>query len=363
MPAAVWFALKRSFKCKFSKGDAHDPHPSGKNTSRTKRKVKNRSVCSKPNLQSPTKPVGKSKLVNPIAAPYVGMVNTVWTPVNGGSQHSGPPRRKGLYNGPLRRGLSRSSGFTWAGRDSSSSQPLSCPKCGEKFSEWKDVESHHLSNHAVTQIVEGDLSREIIEMICRTNLQSSMHSGNKEDSNGIQMVLKVHNTLKTLTQFEEYREAVKTKANRLVKKHARCLADGNELLRFHGTTVECHLGMGDSSGLCVSHTCDVCQILRHGFTINSGVGVLTASTSRGALEGVKVKDGGGERKVVMVCRVIGGRVHRALDSVEEIGCEPSLGFDSLAGHKVGGLSSGVVEELIVLSPKALLPCFIVIYKA
>lgn len=82
---------------------------------------------------------------------------------------------------------------------------------------------------------------------------------------------------KTLSRFEEYREMVKIKASKLSKKHPRCLADGNELLRFYGTTVACQLGMNSSSNLYVSEKCSVCRIIRHGFTmqkeLKGGIGV------------------------------------------------------------------------------------------
>ncbi|KAF3780120.1 hypothetical protein EJ110_NYTH29527 [Nymphaea thermarum] len=85
--------------------------------------------------------------------------------------------------------------------------------------------------HRVTELVEGDSSRKIVEIICRTSwLKSEGHCGR------IERVLKVHNMQKTLARFEEYREMVKIKANELPKKHPRCLADGNELLRFYGTS-------------------------------------------------------------------------------------------------------------------------------
>lgn len=198
-------------------------------------------------------------------------------------------------------------------------------------------------------------------MICRTSWSSKSDNNQNEVSKGIERILKVHNMQRTLTQFEEYREMVKTKASKLAKKHARCLADGNELLRFHGTTLECCLGMKHSSGLCTSDKCGVCQILTHGFKIDGGIGVFTASTSGRALEeAIKLKDdrNPGMKKALIVCRVIAGRVHKPLENVDEIAGQS--GFDSLAG-KIGLNSS--IEELFFLSPKALLPCFIVICKA
>lgn len=181
---------------------------------------------------------------------------------------------------------------------------------------------------------------------------------------------------KTLAQFEDYREMVKIKASKLAKKHPRCLADGNELLRFYGTTVECSLGINSSSSLCTSDNCNVCRVLRHGFSANNkellpddehdggGIGVFTASTSSRALESMDViltrqeDNGCSIKKALIVCRVIAGRVHRPLENVQELAGGQS-GFDSLAG-KVGLYSN--IEELYLLDARALLPCFVVICR-
>ena len=207
----------------------------------------------------------------------------------------------------------------------------------------------------MTELVEGDSSRKVVEIICRSTKSEPSRSIR------IQRVLKVHNMQKTLCRFEDYREMVKIKASRLQKKHPRCLADGNELLRFYGTHVACALGVG-SSALCVSDKCSVCRIIRHGFSakreMRNGVGVFTTSTSGRAFESIEDDvDDPSLRKALIVCRVIAGRVHRPLDNVLDI--VGQTGFDSLAG-KVGLYSN--VEELYLLNPKALLPCFVVICK-
>lgn len=213
--------------------------------------------------------------------------------------------------------------------------------------------------------MEGDSSRKIVEIICRTSwLKSENQCGR------IDRVLKVHNMQKTLARFEEYRETVKIRASKLQKKHPRCLADGNELLRFHGTTVACGLGINGSTSLCTAEKCCVCRIIRSGFSEkrekDKGVGVFTASTSGRAFESILVKEGeDGEerttvRKVLIVCRVIAGRVHRPVENVEEVNGLLMSGFDSLAG-KVGLYTN--VEELYLLNPRALLPCFVVICKS
>lgn len=204
----------------------------------------------------------------------------------------------------------------------------------------------------MTELAEGDSSRRIVEIICRAS--SSRPDGHRT---GIERILKVHNMQKTLAQFEEYRDIVKIKASKLAKKHPRCLADGNELLRFHGATVDCALGTKNSSSLCASDKCRVCRILRNGFfTKKDRIGIFTASTSSRAFESIETGEGS-RRKALIVCRVIAGRVHRPLESMEEMAGQS--GFDSVAG-KLGVHSN--IEELYLLSARALLPCFVVIYK-
>ncbi|KAK8961382.1 hypothetical protein KSP40_PGU006157 [Platanthera guangdongensis] len=240
---------------------------------------------------------------------------------------------------------------------------VACHKCREQFLKWETLEAHHLSKHAVTELVEGDSSRKIVEIICRTSWQKS-----ESNCGRIDRILKVHNMQKTLARFEEHREAVKNRAGKLPKKHPRCLADGNELLRFHGTTIACNLGMNGSSSLCVFEKCSVCRIIRHGFSakkeLREGVGVFTTSTSARAFQSIKLyDDDDGEddpsvKKALLVCRVIAGRVHKPLENLLEIAGQS--GFDSLAG-RVGLYSN--IEELYLLNPRALLPCFVVIFKA
>ncbi|MCD9559923.1 hypothetical protein HAX54_018300 [Datura stramonium] len=418
MPA-VWFALKRSLQCRSELQDVYDPRAGGRNLSKiSTKKTTVRSGCSrsianlkdvihgskrhmeKPPLQSP-RSIGSSELLNPITHEVVLSNSTCELKItscnfqdgngsNGGNsvesisafmgnlkpgtpgpggQHIGPSRKYRGFGSPIRKGspgnLSRKTvaGFggivsrpkASSGTDSHGFSGLTCHKCGEQFVKWEAVEAHHLSKHAVTELVEGDSSRKIVEIICRTSWSKPENS-----SNGIERILKVHNMQKVLAHFEEYRELVKIKASKLAKKHPRCLADGNELLRFYGTTIECPLGINGSSNLCTSEKCKVCKILRHGFSIkkeiNGGVGVFTASTSGRALE--SIEDNLCLRKALIVCRVIAGRVHKPLENVQEL--IGQSGFDSLAG-KVGLYSN--IEELYLLNSKALLPCFVVICKS
>lgn len=176
----------------------------------------------------------------------------------------------------------------------------------------------------------------------------------------MERVLKVQSMPKKISCFEEYRETVKIKASKLPKRHPRCLVDGKELLMFYGTTVVCSLGMNNNScRLCNLDNCGVCQALRHEFftneDCNGGLGVFTASRSERALECIETDEAEQSiRKALMVCRVVAGNVHKP---GEGSGDMTASGFDSMAG-KMGSHSN--VEELYVLNPQAILPCFVVI---
>jgi len=222
------------------------------------------------------------------------------------------------------------------------------------------VKKHSLSTCTVFVVIEleEDSSRQIIETICGT---SSVYAESMLGE--IECILKVLNIPKTFACFEEHREKVKEKAEKLQKKHPRCVADGNELLRFHGTTIACSLGINSSYRLCTLDYCGICQILRHGFSSNrefkGALGVYTTSTSGKAFESISIltsHERPFSRKSIIVCRVIAGRIYSPLEGIEERGDSE---FDSLA-ETINGHSD--VEELYVLNPRALLPCFVVICK-
>ncbi|CAL9110044.1 unnamed protein product [Musa acuminata var. zebrina] len=224
----------------------------------------------------------------------------------------------------------------------------SCPHCGEIFVRPESLELHQAVRHAVSELGPEDTSRNIIEII----FQSSWLK-NQTPVCKIDRILKVHNTPKAITRFEDYRDSIKTKAdNKLAKKHPRCVADGNELLRFHCTTLACSLGFNGSTNLCQSmERCNVCSIIRDGFKLDEAGKVQTMATSGRAHDMARVSSSDEEKRAMLVCRVIAGRVKKkSQDAVDE--------FDSVAGS-AGTYSN--IDELFVFSPKAILPCFVVIY--
>ncbi|CAH8386286.1 unnamed protein product [Eruca vesicaria subsp. sativa] len=258
-----------------------------------------------------------------------------------------------------------------------------CSQCGEVFPKLESLELHQAVRHAVSELGPEDSGRNIVEIIFKS-------SWLKKDSPicKIERILKVHNTQRTIQRFEDCRDAVKARALQTTRKDARCAADGNELLRFHCTTLTCSLGSRGSSSLCSNlPSCGVCNVIRHGFQGKSGAGgvaaaeissggVRTTASSGRADDLLKCSDDA--RRVMLVCRVIAGRVKRVDDipaeekkaSVEEKkspvednstgGVSSSGGvFDSVAVN--AGVYSNM-EELVVYNARAILPCFVVIYK-
>ncbi|XP_071706383.1 uncharacterized protein [Rutidosis leptorrhynchoides] len=425
MPA-VWFTLRKSLNCQSGPADVHDPNLQKNNLSKIVTKTTKKSSTStggksgcsrslanlkdvihgskrhmeeKPSKINETetitttnnaspRSIGSSELLNPIAHEVVLSNSNCELKITGfehegvssrfeGTLKPGTPGPQRYHHhhhshkstrSPVTNNRNNLNGVRDVNRtkvartsfegDDRSIYSLACHKCGEQFVKWEALELHHLSKHAVTELIEGDSSRKIVELIYKTSWSKS-HA----ISGGIERILKVHNMQRTLSEFEQHRETIKLKASKLQKKHPRCLADGNELLRFHGTLIGCNLGLNGSSSLCQSLTCNVCQILRHGFSINKNGnnknrvgGVFTTSTSQQAFETIDVSSCS-LRKALIVCRVIAGRVHKPLENIQELSNQS--GFDSLAG-KVGIYSN--IEELYLLNSKALLPCFVIICK-
>lgn len=217
----------------------------------------------------------------------------------------------------------------------------------------------------VSELDPEDSGRNIVEIIFKSSWLKKDNPICK-----IERILKVHNTQRTIQRFEECRDTVKNRALGSTKKNPRCAADGNELLRFHCTTLTCALGARGSSSLCASvhGSCGVCTIIRHGFQGGScgggsgdhgkAKGVRTTASSGRAHDSVVCGDA--TRRAMLVCRVIAGRVKRVVeDAPSEEEHVSVASYDSVAGY--AGIYSNL-EELVVFNPKAILPCFVVIYK-
>ncbi|KAI4366126.1 hypothetical protein MLD38_022044 [Melastoma candidum] len=398
----VWFpSLRKSLYCKSQPSEVHHPKHLSSLLSRKSAAGGGRSGCSRsisnlrdvihgskrhlpdPPASCSPRSIGSTEFHNPLSHEVVlgssGCRLKITTGASCGATWALTPPRKncssvldekegesGVVDGPaVLSGGARGrvpSNRVPLDADANNISSIKCHKCGEQFGKLDAAEAHHLSRHALTELAEGDSSRNIVEIICRTGWTKSETQRGRIDK-----VLKVHNMQQTLARFEEYRETIKIRASKLPKKHPRCLADGNELLRFYGTTVSCSLGLCGATSPCSLERCRVCRIIRDGFSakreMREGIGVFTTSTSGRAFDSMDAARDENDhlpnaRKALIVCRVIAGRVHRPLENIREMAGQS--GFDSLAG-KVGLYSH--IEELYLLNPRALLPCFVVICKS
>ncbi|KAL2898752.1 hypothetical protein RDABS01_028326 [Bienertia sinuspersici] len=236
-----------------------------------------------------------------------------------------------------------------------------CPSCGEVFHKQSLLEQHQSIKHAVSELREGDSGKNIVWIIFNTGWTD------KNKLPKIHRILKIHNSQKILAKFEDFREAVKSKAARGIsratdaavsRRDERCIADGNELLRFHCTTFLCNMGYNGNSALCNQVYCSACGIIRAGFSAKLD-GIPTFATSWRAHAAIP-DDVEAEfafmnvKRAMLVCRVIAGRV----------GCDPMVGdkedsgFDSLVGRN----KADDDDELLVYNPRAVLPCFVIVYS-
>ncbi|XP_021720713.1 uncharacterized protein LOC110688290 [Chenopodium quinoa] len=240
-----------------------------------------------------------------------------------------------------------------------------CPSCGEVFQKQSLLEQHQSVKHAVSELRDGDSGKNIVWIIFNTGWTD------KNKLPKIHRILKIHNSQKILAKFEDFREAVKSKATRDIARAAsgattrrdeRCIVDGNELLRFHCTTFLCNLGQHGNSALCSQVYCSACGIIRSGFSPKLD-GISTFATSWRAHEAIP-NDVEAEfafmnvKRAMLVCRVVAGRV----------GCDPMVadkedpGFDSLVGRSSAGMGKMDDDELLVFNPRAVLPCFVIVYS-
>ncbi|KFK40596.1 hypothetical protein AALP_AA2G016100 [Arabis alpina] len=176
------------------------------------------------------------------------------------------------------------------------------------------------------ELAEGHPSRNVVEIIFQTSW------GPKPFSGRVEMIFKVQNGSKTLTRFEEYRENVKARCvGKAREENARSVADGNETMRFYCS--------GPSYG-------GAWGILDGGASINTFAGSCMAHEKAG---------GGKGRKAMLVCRVIAGRVSKqnGLIRYDSVDSEVRTRFDSVSGDD---------GELVVFDTRAVLPCFLIIYR-
>ncbi|XP_004500239.1 uncharacterized protein [Cicer arietinum] len=235
-----------------------------------------------------------------------------------------------------------------------------CTACGEIFQKPNLLEQHQSTNHAVSELTGSDPGHNIVQIIFKSGWPET------REFPTIHRILKIHNSQKILSKFEEYRETVKSKAARHTRRRdERCIADGNELMRFHCSTFLCELGLNGDSSICSQQFCNICGVIKSGFSPKLD-GISTLSTSwRGH---VSIPDEierefrfMNVKRAMLVCRVIAGRVGSDSDDGELD--KSDGGFDSVMARGENGVYTRLdEEELLVFNPRAVLPCFVIVYS-
>lgn len=193
------------------------------------------------------------------------------------------------------------------------------------------------SSRGIIELPEGHPSRNVVEIIFHTSW------GPKPFPGRVEVIFKVQNGPRTVSRFEEFREAVKGRAAAGLaegndwEENARCIADGNEVMRFHCLGPAEDGAPYDGGGCAWS------------FPERKGAAICTFSGSGGAHE---TAGGGRGRKAMLVCRVVAGRVSKQLGFLDSL-LDKRVGFDSVSGDN---------GELLVFDSRAVLPCFLIIYR-
>ncbi|KAE9594155.1 hypothetical protein Lal_00017010 [Lupinus albus] len=234
-----------------------------------------------------------------------------------------------------------------------------CTVCGEVFQKPNLLDQHQTTNHAVSDLAGSDPGHNIVQIIFKSGWPETRILPVKT------RILKIHNSPKILSKFEDYRERVKAKAarNSTRCRDERCVADGNELMRFHCSTFLCDLGLNGNSKTCSQQFCNICCIIKSGFSPKLD-GISTMSSSWRAH--VSIPDDMEQefrfmnvKRAMLVCRVIAGRVGSDLDEVNK----EDGGFDSQIARGGSGVYTRFDdEELLVFNPRAVLPCFVIVYS-
>ncbi|XP_054799254.1 uncharacterized protein LOC129303764 [Prosopis cineraria] len=175
-----------------------------------------------------------------------------------------------------------------------------------------------------------DPSRKIVEMIFHKAWMKTSSTPLRK----ARAVFKVSISPEMLARFEKYREMVKKKAcEEQNPRHPRSIVDGNELLRFYGTTMKCCCFHGKKSVqkvkiLCNDQSCSVCQIIQFNFDTQ----LSRMSTARAKTE----------KSAVIVCRTIAGT------SIHEL------------NGQIGAMQFSL-DKFVLKNPSAILPCFVIVF--
>ncbi|XP_040383973.1 uncharacterized protein LOC121055516 [Oryza brachyantha] len=176
----------------------------------------------------------------------------------------------------------------------------------------------------MAELPVGHSSRRVVELI----FSSGWGVSSAAPEPAVEAMFRVHSAARAVARFEEARAAARAHG-----AAARCGADGNEMMRFQCRAAA---GPGGVFGAGVA----TCRLGATDTAVRTFAGSGAAHSSAGAGPG---------RRAMLVCRVIAGRVRPAHDHSRHHASD----YDSV------DMGNG---ELVVLDSRAVLPCFLIIYK-
>ncbi|XP_037411759.1 uncharacterized protein LOC119275077 [Triticum dicoccoides] len=185
----------------------------------------------------------------------------------------------------------------------------------------------------MAELPAGHSSRQVVELIFSSGWDLA---GAAAAAPEVEAMFRVHSGARAVARFEEARAAARAHG-----AAARCGADGNEMMRF-----QCRPAAGAGVGGVFGAGVATCQLGPSGSAVRtfacSGTAHARAAPSPGAV-----------RRAMLVCRVIAGRVRPAQGDDPQALRHRSSHYDSV------DMGDG---ELVVLDSRAVLPCFLIIYK-
>uniref|UniRef100_A0A0E0MAJ6 PARP catalytic domain-containing protein n=1 Tax=Oryza punctata TaxID=4537 RepID=A0A0E0MAJ6_ORYPU len=177
----------------------------------------------------------------------------------------------------------------------------------------------------MAELPEGHSSRRVVELIFSSGWGAAAPPGPT-----VEAMFRVHSAARAVARFEEARAAARAHG-----AAARCGADGNEMMRF-----QCRAATGPGGGFGAGIA--TCRLGATDTAVRTFAGSGAAHASAGAGPG---------RRAMLVCRVIAGRVRSAQH--QHGNSRHASDYDSV------DMGNG---ELVVLDSRAVLPCFLIIYK-
>ncbi|CAM6100638.1 unnamed protein product [Calypogeia fissa] len=193
---------------------------------------------------------------------------------------------------------------------------FACENCNRTLRSQDSLEQHFVADYSIIQIAEGDSVR--VQLVAQFN-----KVWRKPSRPGrVLRVFRVYNPGWRILEFNRHRQQLQS--------------SGNEVPRYHGTTLLCDLGSGaKNSKLCGDERCHLCSILRTGFKTGKardtwqrfGKGIYTTATSGKSDDYICSNS---SQRAVLVCLVLAGNVFRTQTNMPTL-TAPQQGYDSVSG--------------------------------